>query len=313
MRRWPSRTSWIELASGQDDEGPLLRAVDAVELPPHGQGSAPKPSVTWPKPSSWRNACAYPLKTWWTMSRTAGLLILRGQLEAAEPAILEAATYGTAHGFDGAGDAAPQLFRLRFDQGRLREYEDAVVDLVEANPEQIGAGRTVLAAIYLQTDRPHLARPHVEFVGADGFRRVPTGGSWLITVAGTGVGLGGDRTAGHRRVGLRILGRLRGTALPDGAVLRASGRPVPRRTWRRPWAGSTMLSTTAWPASTCANGQRHRRSPWYTKEAWAQILIARGGDPHVARRWATEALTTARELGMARLEETSQRTLDLLG
>ena len=252
-----------------------------------------------------------PLMTWWTMSRTAGLLILHGQLEAAEPAILEAATYGTAHGFDGDGDAAPQLFRLRSDQGRLREYEDAVVDLVEANPDQI-VWRTALAAIYRQTDRPHLARPHVEFVGGDRFRRVPTGSSWLITVAGTGAVAAAtgqlDIAGWAYDLSLGFAGQLCQTA-------QAFERPV-----------DLLLANMAAALGRFDDAEHHSRGQPRPVRTGRRSDVHRvhqgsvGGDPHRAGRRPAPGQADGhrrarrRRGGSAwqRVVETSQRTLDLL-
>ena len=50
----------------------------------------------------------------------------------------------------------------------------------------------------------------------------------------------------------------------------------------------------------------------HTKDAWAQILIERGGDPDRARQLASEALATAQDLGMARLAETATRHMTAL-
>ena len=50
----------------------------------------------------------------------------------------------------------------------------------------------------------------------------------------------------------------------------------------------------------------------HTKDAWAEILIDRGGDPDRARALASEALATAEDLGVARLAETATRHLTAL-
>ena len=171
--------------------------------------------------------------------------------------------------------------------------------------------RTALAAIYRQTDRPHLARPHVEFVGGDRFRRVPTGSSWLITVAGTGAVAAAtgqlDIAGWAYDLSLGFAGQLCQTA-------QAFERPV-----------DLLLANMAAALGRFDDAEHHCAASLdlceragaptftvYTKEAWAEILIARGDDPHRAKRMVTDALTTARGLGMARVVETSQRTLDLL-
>ena len=202
------------------------------------------------------------------------------------------------------------MFRLRSDQGRLREYEDAVVDLVEANPDQI-VWRTALAAIYRHTDRPHLARPHVEFVGGDRFRRVPTGSSWLITVAGTGAVAAAtgqlDIAGWAYDLSLGFAGQLCQTA-------QAFERPV-----------DLLLANMAAALGRFDDAEHHCAASLdlceragaptftvYTKEAWAEILIARATTCTGPSGWSPMRSTTARGSAWRALVETSQRTLDLL-
>ena len=252
-----------------------------------------------------------PALTWWWMSEHTALLLLRGHLAEAEEAILATADYGQAHGLENSTTFAAQFYRLRFDQGRLHEFEDAIVDRVENDPGLI-TWRTALSAIYTETDRPELARPHVEFVGADGFSRVSTGQAWLITVAATGAvaALTGQLDIAERAYGLTLgfAGQLSWTG-------QTYERPVDLHLARMA-AALGHHDDAERHCAECLDLCERAGAPAFaadTKDVWAEVLIACGRDRDRARTLANEALTTAQALGMARLEQTSRRHLDTLG
>ena len=299
----------IDLATGHDDSllchGLLIRSVAHLT-----RGDRVEADADLAAAQVLVERLREPAMTWWSMYEHAAVDLLRGRFAEAEPAIAATAAYGQEHGLEGIVTMAAQYYRLRFDQGRLPEFEDAIVGLVADQPEVI-VWRTALAAIYTETDRPELARPHVEFVGGDDFARVATGQNWLLTLAATGA-------VAAQTGQLDIAERGYERSLPFAGQLCWTGqtyeRPVDLHLARMAWALGRFDEAEAHCAACIDLCERADAPPFvaHTKDAWAEILIERGGDPDRARQLASEALATAQELGMARLAETATRHLTAL-
>ena len=273
----------IDLATGHDDSllchGLLIRSVAHLT-----RGDRVEADADLAAAQVLVERLREPAMTWWSMYEHAAVDLLRGRFAEAEPAIAATAAYGQEHGLEGIVTMAAQYYRLRFDQGRLPEFEDAIVGLVADQPEVI-VWRTALAAIYTETDRPELARPHVEFVGGDDFARVATGQNWLLTLAATGA-------VAAQTGQLDIAERGYERSLPFAGQLCWTGqtyeRPVDLHLARMAWALGRFDEAEAHCAACIDLCERADAPPFvaHTKDTWAGILIARGGDADRARQLA---------------------------
>ncbi len=299
----------IELATGTSDtlvcHGHLLRAPGHVIV-----GDIDAAEADLDDAAKLAEELREPIFDWRLRVQRAGLGLLSGRLEEAERLILEALEQGLASGLEGASDAAgAQLYRLRYEQGRLDELEETLIDLVKSQPA-IPAWRMALTGVYTQTDRPEEARPHLEFLAADDFAGVPNDGLWVVTLAG------GARTAAQAGL-LDIAERAYELGLPYAGRLAWTGvsyeQPI-----------DLSIGTAAAALGRFEDAERHfgdalelserASAPTFvaaTRMQWAEMLLDQGagGDTARARNLATQARDTAAELGLGRVEQLADRVL----
>ncbi|HMQ25121.1 MAG TPA: AAA family ATPase [Acidimicrobiales bacterium] len=314
-----SRVSWLDDAVAEQDELLELTAGDdsvrchalLVRTPGlMARGDASAGDADFAAATALVERLREPAMTWWWMRDRVALLLLRGRFAEGEAALEELAAYGQERGLEFIIPMVALYYRLRFDQGRLAEFESAVEARVEEQPELI-VWRTALAAIYSETDQLERARPHVAFVAADDFARANLP-AWLLTVSATG---GVAAETGQLEVVANAYEKCRAFAPQLLWTGTSYERPLDLHRGRmaaalglhgdadRHFAAAVDLCERVLAPSLLGE----------TKAAWAHALIVRDGDLDRARALATDALTTAQELGMARLEVLATRALDSVG
>ncbi len=236
-------------------------------------------------------------------------LLLSGRLDEAEAEINALSAFQTQHQLPANGPAT-LMYRLYYERGRLGEIESLIAGLVESQPAVV-AWRIALIGIYANTDQFDHARTHLEVLAADDFAIVPRNNLWLVTIAGAA------RTAG-------IIGALDiaewalEAMLPFGHLI-----AVTALSYEQPVGMSVGVAAAAlgrWDDAERLFGEaldlcQRLAAPTFvavTQVAWAQALTDQGqaGDAERAHALATQALATAEELGLGRVEQLSRRLLE---
>ncbi len=234
--------------------------------------------------------------------------LLSGALEDAERMIGELSEYQVQHGL-GPGGVPLLMYRLYFERGRLGELESLIAGLVEAQPT-IPGWRVVLTGIYTSTDRLDDARAQLEILAVDDFAAIQRNNVWVATMAGIA------RTAAL--VGALDLAEWALDAiLPFGGVIAGTGQSYEQPVGMS--LGTAAAALGRWELAEELFGQaldlsERLGAPTFvavTRVAWAEALADRDepGDAERARGLATQALTTADELGLGRVAELSRRVL----
>ena len=232
--------------------------------------------------------------------------ILDGRLDEGERTIFDYLSFAESHGSElletAATAAGSQFFRIRYEQGRLDELREPLESRVESFPN-VPAWRTGLASVHLHNDRTELAREHIRFLAANNFAVVPNDGLWIVSIAGV-ARISGELgeleiTARAYELGKPFTGRLAftGTSMEQpvdlslGTAARALGRLDDSD---QHFAAAIALSERV-GAPTFVAASRFER---------ARTLSERGspGDAERANQLVRQALATAEELGLARLE-----------
>ncbi|HUW01235.1 MAG TPA: AAA family ATPase [Acidimicrobiales bacterium] len=234
------------------------------------------------------------------------LVILDGRLAEAEAAIFEYLGFAEAHGTDlletAVNAAGSQFFRIRYEQGRLDELRETIEERVEQFPN-VPAWRIALASVHAQNDRIELAREHIRFLAADDFAVVPRDGLWILTIAGVArvsADLGELEIAARaHELGVHFTGRLAfaGNSMEQpvdlslGVAARALGR----------LDDALGHFDVAIELSERAGAPTFVAVSRYEK---ARALVERDepGDRDRAVELATQALSTARDLGLGRVD-----------
>jgi hypothetical protein len=123
-----------------------------------------------------------PRDLWHSLLLQAMRTNLAGDLEESERFAAEALELGVRLGMvDAEAIFALQLFAVRWQQGRLRELQTAVEDLVAASPG-IPAWRCGLAMLYAEVGEADLARGQLDALAVDDFAGLPRDWLWLAAV-----------------------------------------------------------------------------------------------------------------------------------
>ncbi|HEV8623900.1 MAG TPA: AAA family ATPase [Acidimicrobiia bacterium] len=236
--------------------------------------------------------------------------ILAGDLHEGERRVHAGFELGQSTGQpDAAQYPAVHLFIIRFDQGRLGELEARLAERVAAVPG-LPTLRAYLALLLCELDRSDEALEHFELLAGDNFTGVPRDPPWILAMpmcAAVCASLG-DRARASVLFDLLepYASQLVFTA---GGSLGAVAYYL------------AMLAATSGNfdeaerrfADAAATHERIGAPTWLarTRLEWARMLINRGrpGDAERARELLGQALTTARERGLANIE---RRTVQLL-
>ena len=204
-----------------------------------------------------------------------------------------------------AGIFGTQMFTLRREQGRLREVEPLLRHFVRT-PEGANAWRPGLALIYAELGRTAEAAAEFNQLARGDFTDVPQDGNWLVAMtylADVCVFLGDTSSAltlhemmlPYKQINVLIsvgAGCYGSASRFLGALATVVGR----------WDEAEQHFDTALTMNRRMGGR-----PWlaHTQYQYARMLLSRDqpGDSEKADALIKEALATARELGMAALEQ----------
>jgi class 3 adenylate cyclase/tetratricopeptide (TPR) repeat protein len=236
--------------------------------------------------------------------------ILAGDLELAERRIHAAFELGQATGQrDAPSFLASHLFQVRFEQGRLGEFEERLAERAVASPG-MPMLRAYLALLLCELDRPDEAMEHFELLAAENFSGVPRDPPWIVAMpicAAVCASLG-DRARAPMAFDLLVpyagqliftAGGSYGAVAYYLAILAAASGDFDEAERRFADAGQMH--------------DRIRAPIWLarTRLEWARMLINRDGpgDAEQARLLLGQALVTARERGLASIERRAVRLL----
>jgi tetratricopeptide (TPR) repeat protein len=207
---------------------------------------------------------------------------------------------------------AAHLAIHRWEQGRSAEIMHGIEELVEQYPA-VYAWRAVRAFLLTEVGQFDAARAQVEGIASRGLQNLPKNETWMMSLnllAEVCVRLGDVQrsgqlydlllpTAGSHAVlgfGVAFWGSL---ARALGLLARALER----------WSKAEFHFEVA-----LRQNERAGALPWiaHTHHDYAQMLLSRAlpGDSYRAQAHAKAALTIARSIGMANLEEKARRTME---
>jgi hypothetical protein len=202
------------------------------------------------------------------------------------------------------------VFLVRFEQGRLGELEERLAGRVAALPG-LPALRAYMALLLCELDRSDEAVEHYELLAAQDFAGLPLDSTWMLAVphcAAVSAYLGDQARA-------RVLFAL---LLPyeSQIVFNAGGGPLGAVAYYLALLATTFGDVDEAERHFAAAAMTHERigAPiWLarTRLEWARMLHGRlrPGDAERARDLLGQALSTARERGLANIERRAVRLL----
>jgi tetratricopeptide (TPR) repeat protein len=236
--------------------------------------------------------------------------MLAGNLAEAERRVQAWFELGQATGQpDASAFLAAHMFLVRYEQGRVGEFEQRLAERVAVTPG-IPMLRAQLALLLCELDRPDDAREHYEQLAVDNFTRVPKDPPWVVCIPVCAVVCAylGDRPRAAALLQLLLpyshqliftAGGSYGAVARYLAILAATSGDFDEAERRFADAVTTheRIGAPTWLART--------------RLEWARMLISRSrpGDAEQARLLLGQALTTARERGLANIE---RRAVQLL-
>jgi DNA-binding CsgD family transcriptional regulator len=250
---------------------------------------------------------------WGILIFTTIVELIAGRFDVAERLAEEALSLGLAAAPFAGAAYATYMRVIRKEQDRLQDVEHLLNQHLGADPQDDAFWRAALAGLHSCCGRPEYGRQLFDALAVDDFGAIQRNGYWLVTLAclvETCVELGDVvRGATLRR-------------LLDPYVARYVSSP------ESPWIvyGSvahylgqlaTLLdddgAAERYFATALALHERLESPPYisHTRYAWAALLAKRGvsDDADRAREMASQALTTAEELGMTRLARLARALL----
>jgi class 3 adenylate cyclase/tetratricopeptide (TPR) repeat protein len=251
-----------------------------------------------------------PALKWPVRLQRAGMLLLRGDLEAAERESLAANEIGLATGQrDAPIFRFAQRYSLLFEQGRMEAVEDDTRSVLE----NVGhpSVQAMLATLLLETDRPEEARRQFEELAATGFT-APFDFLWMryhAEAAWTCAGVGDTARAEELYRQLepyadRVVCMAQG-GVTTGSVSHHLGLLAATR--------GRIDDADACFTTAAAVHERMGSPTWLARsraELAAVLLRRRGaGDIENARRLLDQALLTAVEFGLPKVERRCRQLL----
>ena len=235
---------------------------------------------------------------------------LAGDIAGADELAERAVELGTNSGEpDALAIYVGQLVNLRYEQGRLEEVEDLIVQATEETPG-LTTFKALLGLTHLELGREDEARALVEAAAADGFADVSRDFLWLSTMCVYGeVAARLEMTDAasdlydrllpwEHQIGLTGCSTWGGVARYLGMLAAALGRHDDAEAhYRRSAEIHEQIGAAVFLART--------------RLGWAELLLARGGDGdrEQAQALLGQALATARELGSPALEASADALL----
>jgi tetratricopeptide (TPR) repeat protein len=239
-----------------------------------------------------------------------GRIILAGNFDEAERRVHAGFELGQATGQrDAAAFLASHMFLIRFEQGRVGEFEERLAERVAVSPG-MPMLRAQLALLLCELDRGDDAREHYEQLAVENFTRVPKDPPWIICIplcAAVCAHLG-DRASAPPLFDLLL-------PFASQLIFTAGG------SFGAVAYYLALLASTSGDfdeaerrfADAAATHERIGAPTWLarTRLEWARMLITCGSprDAERARELLGQALTTARELGLANIERRAVKLL----
>lgn len=228
----------------------------------------------------------------------ASTAVLFGRLDDAAVLLADYVAHTEREGIPTVATAAGIRYRLQYERGDLAGLEEPLVAVIAAQAA-VPVWRMALCGVYIQTDRPELAKTHVEAVGANDFAMVQRNGVFLLTcssaarIAGEVGALEVAEAAYHHVAKFD-------DAFPMGAGFEypvgvGAGVAAAALGWYdkadEHFAKAHALCTRAGAESYLAGTEMH----------WAEMLCKRNesGDAARSRELAESALAAANRLGLA--------------
>jgi class 3 adenylate cyclase/tetratricopeptide (TPR) repeat protein len=252
-----------------------------------------------------------PALTWAAMHHHATLCVLHGDPDA-EQAIIAAREFGVSIGQPDVGlFSMGQQISLRRDQGRLGELEEFVGQVAERT--QSPMLKAVYAVILAETDQIKATAGVFDDLAATGFAHTTNNAAWLrfaTDCAWLCARLGRDDCALRLRSMLEpYADQLVVTAFAGGVTGSVAFYLGLLSTTLGDWQDAEAHFTAA-----LATHERIGAPTWLarTRLEWARMLLARAepGDGDRAHHLLRQALATARDLGLANIE---QGAVEILG
>jgi tetratricopeptide (TPR) repeat protein len=255
-----------------------------------------------------------PTLRWLIGHFTAARTILAGNLDEGERRVHAGFELGQATGQrDAAQYPTGQLFLIRFDQGRLAEFEERLTERVAALPG-LPMLRAYLALLLCELDRPDDAAGPYESLAAGHFTGLPREATWILGIpmcAAVCASLGDQARAPvlfdllepYARQFVFTAGGSLGAVAHYLAILAATSGDFDEAERRFADAAATheRIAAPHWLART--------------RLEWARMLVNRHrpGDDERARRLLGQTLATARERGLATIERRAVQLLSSSG
>lgn len=240
----------------------------------------------------------------------AARIVLAGDLEEGERRAQACFELGEATGqLDAASFLAAHLFLIRLEQDRLGELEERFAERVAAVPG-LPVFRAYLARLLCELDRPDEAMEHYELLAAEDFA-LPLESSWMLAVPQCAAVCAhlGDRT--RARVLFDLL-----APYASQIVFSTGGGALGVVAHYLALLAATFgdFDEAERDFVVAASTHEHISAPiWLarTRLEWARMLLTRRqpGDAEQAREFLGQAVTTARERGLANIE---RRAVQLL-
>jgi len=251
-----------------------------------------------------------PFYRWWAKVLQVMRALLEGRLAEAEHLAQQALVLGQqVQAPDAVQAFGAHMASLRHEEGRFQELEGAIKAFVEQHPT-VPAWRGVLAYLYYESGHQAEARREFDRLMANGLTDLSHDQQWVTTVvllAEVCVFLGDRRSAALLYDCLHPYAERNVVVGPATACYGSAGR----------YLGLLATTMGRWEEATRhfeAALEMNARMGTQLYVAWTQydyacMFLTRGqsGDKEQAVTFLDQALATARELGMVRLEEKIQR------
>jgi DNA-binding CsgD family transcriptional regulator/tetratricopeptide (TPR) repeat protein len=247
-----------------------------------------------------------PLMTWQALVRRAMRVLFEGRFQEAEELATEALGMGeTAQEPAALQVFGAQMFMLRWQQGRLAEIEPVLRVQAQAAPT-VAAWRSALAVAYCELGREAEARTELRALAEDGFAALFSDQARPIGAVGVAEVCAFLNDGEYAPPVYRHLSAYRGRNVVLGEGVACLGSADEYLGLLAEAYGKREEAATHFEAAIEMNSCTGGRS-WLanTQYEYGRLLIARHGpgDRKRAFELLTEALGTARELGMATLED----------
>ncbi len=251
-----------------------------------------------------------PTLRWVVGLSVTGRTILAGDLEEGEHRARAGCELGLAAGqHDASTFFATHLFLIRYQQGRLGEFEERLAALMAALPGVPGL-RIYMALLLCELDRRDDAIEYYQPLAMENFTTLPVDSTWLlaITNCATVCAYVGDTARAHVIYDLLA-------PYENQIVVTAAGMPGAIAHYLALLATTIGDFDEAGRRFSVAVGTYERigAPTWLarTRLDWAHMLLTRRrpGDTERARELLGQALTAARLLGLQNVE---RRALELL-